>query len=275
MAVNPESYVLSTSAEERDRLVHQAHSFLNDARGLLDRVRVQPGWRAVDVGCGPLGILDLLAERVGPTGSVIGLDREPRFLAIARGLIAEWGLGNVELVQGELPATGLPRGAFDLAHARFVLIHSPAPEAIVEELVALVRPGGVVALQDYVVSKKFIYPPHAAQERLEEWLRAAFVQRGFDSDVGARLPSLLHGAGLGDIEVEARAVAVYPTRGATRTPMLPIYASVRQDVVAQGIASDEEFGQALDELRAHLNDPAGTLGVMALLMQAWGRKPTV
>ena len=60
------------------------------ARGarLLDQVGVRPGWRAVDVGCGPLGILDLLAERVAPGGQVVGLDREPRMLAMARAVVA-------------------------------------------------------------------------------------------------------------------------------------------------------------------------------------------
>jgi SAM-dependent methyltransferase len=270
----PTPYVLGTEPTERDRLVRAARAFADEARSLLERIGVQPGWRTLDIGCGPLGILDLLSERVGEQGQTVGLDREPRFLEMARELAAEWGLGNVELVQGEMPASGLPPGSFDLVHARFVLIHSPIPEQVVVEMARLVRPGGVLALQDYVMSRKLLYPPLGAYDRLEEWTTAAFVKRGLDPDLGARLPALLADAGLVDIHVAARAFAVYPTTGAAGGPVAALYASAREDVIAQGIASREEFDRALDELRAHLNNPAGTLGVSSLLMQAWGRRPS-
>jgi SAM-dependent methyltransferase len=51
-----------------------------------------------DVGCGPGGILELLAERVGPRGRVVGQEVDPVHFAMARELVAEQGLTNVEVI---------------------------------------------------------------------------------------------------------------------------------------------------------------------------------
>src|SRR4051812_33460563 len=82
-------YLLGSSRAERDRLLAQCEMFAPEARWLLDRIGVAPGWLTIDVGCGPLGILDLLGERVGPGAPVTGLDRDLRMLAMARESLAE------------------------------------------------------------------------------------------------------------------------------------------------------------------------------------------
>ncbi len=51
-------------------------------------------------------------------------------------------------MQGEAAASGLPRASFDFAHARLMLINVPNSEEVLREMAALVRRGGVVAVQD-------------------------------------------------------------------------------------------------------------------------------
>jgi hypothetical protein len=62
-------YVWGTSLTERERLLKQTELYVPEASWVLDQAAIQPGWRAIDVGCGPLGILDLLG-RVCKAGSV-------------------------------------------------------------------------------------------------------------------------------------------------------------------------------------------------------------
>src|SRR5262245_41039114 len=111
---SPQNYPLGGTSTERDRLLSQAKQYEPTANWLLDQVGVQEGWRAVDIGCGPIGILNLLSERVGPKGAVVGLEREQRFVEMARAEIARRGLGNVTMVQGDGLDTGLEKGSFDL-----------------------------------------------------------------------------------------------------------------------------------------------------------------
>jgi predicted methyltransferase len=89
-------YLLGTNPAERDRLSRTARDLERWSTHLLDRVGVEPGWQAIDVGCGPQGILGLLSERVGPDGRVVGLDVLPEHAAMARAWAAERRLSNVQ-----------------------------------------------------------------------------------------------------------------------------------------------------------------------------------
>lgn len=135
-------YVLGADDTERMRLLQQGETYRTEASLLLDRLGVEPGWDVLDVGCGPLGILDLLSERVGPTGTVTGLDQEPRMLEMAAQSLAERGLKDVRLLVADAAATGLPDGSFDFVHERLVLLNVVQTEKIVAELVRLTRLGG-------------------------------------------------------------------------------------------------------------------------------------
>ena len=60
-----ETYLLGHSRAEQERLRDQPKQLEPEARWLLDQLAIRPGDRAIDLGCGPQGVLDLLAERVG------------------------------------------------------------------------------------------------------------------------------------------------------------------------------------------------------------------
>ncbi len=64
-----EVYALGSSRGESARLQRQADELAADSATLLDRVGLRPGQSAIDLGCGPRGIVDLLAGRVSPGGS--------------------------------------------------------------------------------------------------------------------------------------------------------------------------------------------------------------
>lgn len=127
-------YALGTSPAERDRLRRQSEELRAHSAALLDRVGVERGWNAIDLGCGPSGIIDLLAERVGPEGSVTGLDVNPANVTLARAFADERGLANLNIAEGDARRTGLPPSSFDLAHARTLLINIPDPAAVVAEM---------------------------------------------------------------------------------------------------------------------------------------------
>ena len=77
-------YALGTNPDERDRLRRQAEELRDHSAALLDRVGIERDWSAIDLGCGPRGIVDLLADRVGPAGRVTGLEYNPDSVALAR-----------------------------------------------------------------------------------------------------------------------------------------------------------------------------------------------
>jgi SAM-dependent methyltransferase len=264
-------YALGSSEGESARLQRQADELAPDSAALLDRVHLRQGQAAIDLGCGPRGILDLMAARVSPSGRVVGLDADLVHTAMAAKFAAGRALAQVEIVTADARHTGLSSGSFDLVHARTLLINLPDPAEVVAEMVRLARPGGAVAVAEPDTEHALCYPPDPAFDRICAIFSAAFSRNGADPAIGRRVPELFRQAGLVDVEVESR-TQMYPPGNSRRTVRLDLVNAMRPQIVETGLAS----GQELDELdataRPHLEDPR-TVIMSGLLFLVWGRKP--
>ena len=266
-------YTLGSNPAERDRLRRQSDELRPHAVALLDHVGVKPGWNVVDLGCGPRGTLELLSERVGPSGHVAGMDLNPEHVAQARELVHESVLANVEIVEGDARHTELASSSFDLVHARLLLVNIPEPADVVAEMVRLVRPGGWVAGEEADCGHHICYPPHPAWDRISDTFSAAYRQDGADPHLGRRLPELFRQAGLVDVGVEARA-DVYPVGHARRAIRLDIVQSMRTKIIERELLTERELDELDRAARAHFANP-DTVLMPCLYFLAWGRKPNM
>jgi SAM-dependent methyltransferase len=269
--MQPTDYFLGQSGAEHVRLQFQAVEREQLSRQHLAWAGIQPGWRVIDVGCGPQGVLHVLAEQVGPTGTVVGLEREAGLVALARAFVAAQGFPNVEVIQGDARATGLPRGSFDLVHERLMLVNVPEPERILAEMVALARPGGVVAAWEADFVSWLCYPTHPAWIRLFEAMQAVARRDRADLFIGRRLASLMRAAGLVEVQ-QAVGVDEWPVGHPRRMQIIQFTENVRDRVVGHGIFSDGELGDLLAAVRRHLDDPE-TFVLSTAAFRAWGHKP--
>lgn len=250
----PDGYLLGREQPEEMRLQRQIADLAPDSKAQLDAVGIKPGERVVDLGCGPGGVLHLLAERVGPSGSVLGIDRSPHFVELARRFAASRGLSHVKVSKGNAYDTGLPCGAFDGAHMRLVLVNVPEPERIVREMVSLVRPGGWVASFEADYLPHTCDPPLPAWSRLLDAYKAYATAQGIDLFVGRRTHRLFRDAGVDDIRVDPT-VHVYPL-GHDRRPILRDFISnVSDRLVEGGFISRQDLQKDMAELDAHLSRP--------------------
>jgi SAM-dependent methyltransferase len=264
-------YALGSSQGESARLQRQADELAPDSAALLDRVGLRPGDVAVDLGCGPRGIVELLAERVSPGGRVVGVDADPAHAAMAAEFVAGRGLSGVEILAADARHTGLPSGSFDLVHARTLLVNVPDAGEVTVEMARLARPGGWVAAAEPDTEYAMCYPPHPAFERICEIFPLAFSRNGADPRIGRRVPELFRQAGLEGVGVEARTQS-YPHGHSRRTIRLDLVRSMRPHILDLGLASEAELDELDAAARAHLDDPR-TVAVSGLLCLAWGRKP--
>jgi SAM-dependent methyltransferase len=263
-------YTLGSSDAERDRLRQQQAALRGHSSALLDRVGMQAGWSALDLGCGPAGILDLLSARAGPTGRVTGIDVDAGNVMQARAFARERDLGNVRVMSDNARGTALPGGAFDLVHTRLVLVNISQPADVVAEMARLARPGGwVAALEADILG--LCYPPHPAVGRLAGLLVSAVRHDGADPHLGRRLPQMLRDAGLTDVGTEAR-TDVYETGHPQRTVLLDLVRATRSKIVSSGLATEVDLDALDAAARCHLGD-ARTLHVPVIYFLAWGRKP--
>ena len=264
-----QDYPLGGTQVEEERLIRQAFDYEPRARLVLDRIGVQPGSNVADIGCGPLGILHLLSERVGPLGRVVGLEREPRFAARARAEIARRGLTNVSIVDGDALAMPLKKQSFDLVHERLVMINVSARETLLAEMLSLLRPGGTVVLEEVDNVSWLCQPAHPSWDAILRAFHAVFQADGGDPFVGRRLPELLRAAGVQDIQVAMDVDLALPGEY-QRMHLVSLLDSVRERVLSTGLLRDEEASTHREALVAHLSDPATTV-IDKLRVQAWGR----
>lgn len=263
-------YLLRDSPAEIQHLVNQAEVYSDEANQLFDVIGIRPEWSAIDVGCGVMGVLHLLAARVGPAGRVVGLDGEPRMVESGRELALSQGM-TVEFLESDATDTGLPSGAFDFVHARTLLLNVANPESILAEMVRIARPGGVVAVQEPDAASWVCDPPHPAFDVLRSGILNAYRRTGKDFNIGRRLPRMLRTAGLED--VEARATAKVTQCGDYyQTFLLTISTLVRDVIVGSGELTADEFDSYAANLRAHLAQP-GAITCQPVMWQAWGRRP--
>ncbi len=264
-------YALGSNPAESARLQRQSDELRPQTAELLARIGLSPGQSALDLGCGPSGILEPLSVAVSPGGRVVGLDADPAHTAMARQYVSEHGLANVEVVTADARHTGLPPDTFDLVHARTVLVTIPEPQEVLAEMVRLARPGGWVASQEPDLEGAFCYPPLPAWDRLREIFYAGFSRSGADLQIGRRLTELYRQAGLEEIEVVVHA-PVYPPGHSRRTILPDLVRSLRPMILELGLSDEPELAELDRAVREHLADPR-TVSLAHLLVVAWGRKP--
>ena len=130
---------------------------------------IAPGWRCLEVGAGAGSIARWMCDVVGPAGSVTAVDLEPT-------LLREQPRPNLEIVQADVTAAPLPGEAYDLVHARGLLVHLPDRESVITSMLRCLRPGGVIVLEE---------PDFGPMDMSEN---ASFVEfcRGMASSAAAR-----------------------------------------------------------------------------------------
>ncbi|MBW3549152.1 MAG: class I SAM-dependent methyltransferase, partial [Actinobacteria bacterium] len=159
------TYVLAGQASELERLQLQSRVWEPAGRRLLGEIGDGEGTRVLDVGCGAMGSLRLLSEWVGPAGQVVGTDNDEAMLSAADGFVSSEGLGNVALMKDDIFATDLAPDSFDLVHARYQLSLGRSSEQMAAYL-RLVRPGGIVVLEDVDPGSWHCVPPATAPDLL-------------------------------------------------------------------------------------------------------------
>jgi SAM-dependent methyltransferase len=264
------AYIFGSTQTELERLVAKVDELEAYARCFLDHIDIRPGSRVVDIGCGPMGILNLLSDRVGPHGEVIGVEREARFVETARSELTKRGLNNVKVIQADALETGLEKNSFDLVHERLVLINVPEREALLAEMLSLLRPGGTIAVENNDNVSWLCHPEHPSWKVLRDTFFAAFHANGGDLFLGRRLPGLLRAAGVQDVQVKVHVDMV--KRGSPRRAHLfSLLDSLHDKIIALGLLSEQELAIHRGALRGHLEN-SDTVIIDKLHVQAWGRK---
>lgn len=250
------------------------HSVVQHASlaALLDRVttariaglRDLNGARCLEIGAGGGSIAIWLAERVGPTGSVVATDIKPHHIPVHP---------NLTVLRHDLVAEPIPEGAYDLIHARLVLGHLPQRREVLARLAQSLAAGGVLLVEDWHSTEtgKVLAAPSEYAARLytiyQETIGAkVFTAYGTDRTWGRQIHTAMVEDGLADVDT---VVSGQSWNGGSAGCQLAAsnLDHMRDKLLAAGLTERQ-----LTELRPILDDPKLTIsGHLLYSTSGWRR----
>ena len=264
-------YPLGYSEQEARRLSDQGALLEGLTEDVLQRAGLAHGMRVLDIGCG-VGDVSLLAARiVGKGGSVLGIDRASSSVETARRRVASLGVTNVRFAEADV-ATFETDQNFDAIVGRLVLLYLPDPATVLRRLSRHLRPGGIVAFQEYDMSELSQAPPAELFMKTRRWILDAFTASGAALDMGTKLYTTFLQAGLpAPSMAAATSVACGPTASGYES-MVRVLRSLLPLIERRGLADVSEID--IDTLAARLRDDAvanARVAFLPRLVGAWAQ----
>ena len=257
-------YALDNSAvQASDRLEALSELFDAGTRHHVEERGITAGWHCLEVGGGGGSIAAWLSDRVGPTGRVLVTDINTRFLET-------FDRPNLEVRKHNIVTDPLPEAAFDLVHARLVLMHLPQRDAVLARLVRALKPGGWLIDEEFDVLSLRTDPdvnPSEAVLNTTFALNRVLTERGVDLRFGRLLYGRLRAIGLAEIGAQAR--LSMGAGGSTVARLIRSnYDQLRDAMIEGGHIAPHRLDQ---ELR-WLDDPDCVM-LTPTLWSVWGRRP--
>ena len=266
----PADYLFAQAPDETRRLKRQAEFLSRFTHFLLDSAGITSGMKVLDVGTGIGDVAFLVAERVGPQGTVTGVDMNPAMIDVARQRARAAGITNVEFLQRDVSQVALS-DQFDAVVGRAFLMYIKDRAALLRRLSQHLRPGGIIAFQELDLTLAGTTLPHAPLfEQAGHRLKEVFLRAGLDTE-GLNLFRLFLEAGLPAPEMDL-ITTVGGSDWAGFEHLADVASALLPLMIQWGIATKEEvqantLEQRLREEAARLQSVSMSLG----LMNVWTR----
>jgi SAM-dependent methyltransferase len=272
-AAGAQPYALGYSDAEFRRLKFQGAFFRDFTENVLRGAGIEPGMHVLDIGCGVGDVSLLAAELVGPAGAVLGIDRSPEAVAVARQRAADAGLRHAGFEATELDAFSTRR-QFDAIVGRLILAYLPDPAAALRRLSGHLRPGGTVVFQEMAVPLGRSVPDGPRFRKCIQWISATFERAGFELDMGGRLFATFLAAGLPAPQM----VAASRVEGGAQSPVYGYIADILRSLlpmterIGVATAAEIEVESIAERLREEAVENNACI-MLPPLVGAWAQAP--
>ncbi len=164
---------------------------------IIDGLRLEPGMRVLDIGCGMGADSFDVAAIVGPDGLVTGVDFSENLIAEATRRAAARNLPVVFEV-GDAQSLRFPDGTFDAVRTERMLMHVPNAKQALSEMARVLRPGGRMAVHDFDWDSQFCDSPYKDTTRK---IMISFSDGMKNGWIGRQLPRLFREVGMTDVSI--------------------------------------------------------------------------
>lgn len=267
---NPDGYVHARNPQEYQRLRDQARLWEEATRGVLAKAGLSAGMSALDVGAGPGAVMRLMADRVGPSGAVTGVEIDAELGKEALADLRAQGGARFEMIAADLLQLEAPPGApFDLTFCRLLLMHMREPVTVLEKMAAWTRPGGTVVAQEFDFGAIAVEPPCPAMAEFNRLFEGVFRAHGRNLRAGRQLPAQFEAAGLGHPDGTDAAVHFMPLSSMTQM-LIGVYDGLYASAAALGLADPARAAAFRTEM-AEAGEDGRYFCLTPVLIAAWKR----
>ena len=249
-----QDYLLGVNQTELERLEFQHGVWRQVTDKFLDRLKIAKGWKCLDVGAGPGFVAMDLRDRVGDSGEITSLEPSEFYLEWFRKECETRGWTNTRYILGSAETAELPRGHYDFIFARWVIGFVPDPEKFIVQLLRALRPGGIIAIEDYVYPALKFYPTGGPFDGMCDAVRAYWRAGGGDPDIASRIPSFFRKYGVNLTDYTPNVLAGGPTSGIVEWAHR--FFSTHVDAMAdRGVITREQGKAMFADWLAHRENP--------------------
>ena len=195
---------------------------------------ISSGMRVLDVGCGMGDVTMIAAQLVGTAGHVTSIDLDQASIETAQRRAAAFGLENTSFNRADI-ASYVPPSLFDAIVGRLVLQFLPDPAAVIKRLFGMLRPGGILALQEPTWKLWLTYTAHLPLRlSVTKAARDAFQAGGASTEMELQLYQGFLASGLRAPQLR---VEVPLGNSPEFRSLLPdLLAALMPNVIAKGVA---------------------------------------
>lgn len=213
------AYYLGHSGRELDRLRAQARVIDPITRRFFRDAGIIAGMRVLDVGTGAGDVALLVADLVGESGEVVGVDRAPIALAQATARAEAQSRRNVFFREGD-PAHMSFERPFDAVVGRYVLQFQPDPVSMLRKLAVHVKPGGLIGFHEVDWYGVRSFPSSPTYEQCCRWILETLQLLNVETRMGIKLHATFLAAGLPAPTMRLEAVVGGPASVSDRLYLL-------------------------------------------------------
>lgn len=267
-------YALGYTHEEHDRLIRQASLIAPITERLFREAGIGPRQRVLDLGSGLGDVAMAAAKLVGPSGEVVGIERDANSIARATVRVAAAGLHNVSFLQTDVNGISSAK-PFDAAVGRFILMFLPDPLSVLRSVVRLVRPSGVVAFQEPSwVGMLAMAAPLPLWSRLLGAIHETFLRSGVNPEMGLNLWRTFQEIGLPAPKLHLD--MLLGADASFTAIMSDLLCSVRPLAEQRNVPLDNlgDFETLSQRVQAEVT-AANTVISVVPIVSVWSRKPAV
>ena len=249
--------------ETRERFPALSDLYDDETIRCLQAIGVAPGWQCLEIAAGGGSIAQWLGGQAGTSGRVLATDLDARFLES----LAD---PAIEVRRHDIVRDPLPDSAFDVVHARLILVHLPERELALAKMVSALKPGGWLVCEEFDSLSMPADPAMHPQEcalKAQAAMQRVMASRGANTRYGRDLAARMRSLGLVDIRAHGR-TAMWQGGSAGARLFRANFEQLREDLLRLGLLTQVE----LDDDLTRLDDPR-TLFPSPVMWTVCGRRP--